>query len=275
MEFIGPLLAKMAVTAALVVSASVAAERSGPFLGGIIISLPVSAGPGFVFLALKSDDAFVAASALNGLASQGATCAFILAFTQLATRINPLAALLAGSLAWLAVALAIARWEPGFLPALAFALACFAVAIPLAQRPDAAADPAKRRAGFPSLLGRALLTGTLIASVVTASELLGSMWTGLLLCYPIALTTLSLILILRHGGALAAATLARTLPPLVVFPGFMVAVHLLALPVGSGWALVAAFAFSIIGVAAIGAAGHLIGQRRAARRNSLVPAAED
>jgi hypothetical protein len=44
-----PLLVKIGATVALVVGASVAAERSGPFLGALIATLPVSAGPAYIF----------------------------------------------------------------------------------------------------------------------------------------------------------------------------------------------------------------------------------
>ncbi|MFO0294453.1 MAG: hypothetical protein ACK51F_14050, partial [Rhodospirillales bacterium] len=72
------LAAKMAVTAAIVVAAAVAAERAGPRFGGLIAALPVSAGPAYVFLALKSDDGFIAAAALAGLYANAATALFLL-----------------------------------------------------------------------------------------------------------------------------------------------------------------------------------------------------
>jgi hypothetical protein len=41
---------RMAVTAAFVVTASVITERSGPVIGALIATLPISAGPSYVFL---------------------------------------------------------------------------------------------------------------------------------------------------------------------------------------------------------------------------------
>ena len=43
---------RMAITAAFVVSASVITERSGPVIGALVATLPISAGPSYVFLAL-------------------------------------------------------------------------------------------------------------------------------------------------------------------------------------------------------------------------------
>ena len=43
---------RMAITAAFVVTASVITERSGPVIGALVATLPISAGPSYVFLAL-------------------------------------------------------------------------------------------------------------------------------------------------------------------------------------------------------------------------------
>ena len=53
----------MAVTAAFVVTASIITERSGPVIGALIATLPISAGPSYVFLALDHDAAFIAEGA--------------------------------------------------------------------------------------------------------------------------------------------------------------------------------------------------------------------
>ena len=63
----------MAVAAAFVVAASMITERSGPAIGALVATLPVSAGPSYVFLALDHDDAFIAQSALASLPINGAT----------------------------------------------------------------------------------------------------------------------------------------------------------------------------------------------------------
>ena len=63
----------MAVTAAFVVSASVITERSGPVIGALVATLPISAGPSYVFLALDHDAAFIAEGALASLPINAAT----------------------------------------------------------------------------------------------------------------------------------------------------------------------------------------------------------
>jgi hypothetical protein len=55
---------KIVLTAAIVVAAATASERAGPLLGALILTLPIGAGPSYVFLALQHDPDFIAASAL-------------------------------------------------------------------------------------------------------------------------------------------------------------------------------------------------------------------
>src|SRR5579883_1439902 len=58
------LAAKLAITAAFVVGAARTAERAGPLIGAMVATLPIAAGPAYVFLALDHDASFIAASAL-------------------------------------------------------------------------------------------------------------------------------------------------------------------------------------------------------------------
>ena len=61
------LIVKMAVTAGFLLAATVTAERFGPLVGGLVATLPISAGPVYMFLALDHDAHFIAQSALGSL----------------------------------------------------------------------------------------------------------------------------------------------------------------------------------------------------------------
>ena len=73
LTFILLLALRMAVTAAFVVTASVITERSGPVIGALVATLPISAGPSYVFLALDHDAGFIAEGALASLPINAAT----------------------------------------------------------------------------------------------------------------------------------------------------------------------------------------------------------
>ena len=86
--FILTLSLRMAVTAAFVVSASVVTERAGPVIGALVATLPISAGPAYVFLALDHDSAFIAEGALASLPINAATIFLALTYVLLAQRHN-------------------------------------------------------------------------------------------------------------------------------------------------------------------------------------------
>ena len=89
---------RMAVAAAFVVTASIITERSGPVIGALIATLPISAGPSYVFLALDHDAAFIAEGALASLAINAATMFLSLIYVVLAQRQNALVSI-AGAMA--------------------------------------------------------------------------------------------------------------------------------------------------------------------------------
>ena len=60
---------KAVMTAAVVVAASVAAQRSGPLMAALITALPTAASATYIILALEHPPAFVAASALGSMAA--------------------------------------------------------------------------------------------------------------------------------------------------------------------------------------------------------------
>ena len=78
------LATKMVSTGMLVVVASILVERAGPFIGAMVATLPISAGPAYVFISLDHDSTFVAESALVSLAINAAVALYISAYALLA-----------------------------------------------------------------------------------------------------------------------------------------------------------------------------------------------
>src|SRR6267143_2306110 len=102
LAFILTLALRMAVTAAFVVTASVITERSGPAIGALIATLPISAGPSYVFLALDHDAAFIAQGALASLPINAATIVLSLTYVVLAQRHNATVSCLSAVAVWIA-----------------------------------------------------------------------------------------------------------------------------------------------------------------------------
>jgi len=244
------LLVKILATVSVVLLASVAAERGGPFWGGLICSLPLGAGPGYVLLALQATPGFVAASALNSFAATAAVNLFLVAVVKLAPRCT-IVPLLAGALGvWLAAVLVIREiaWTP--LTATAAVLATFLIGVRLTRGATAgvvAATPPRSRLDLPL---RALATGLVVAGIVTASQAIGTRMTGILLVFPIVLVSFVIVIHGRLGGAAAAATMANGLRAM---PGFCLALmtlHVLA-PSGLVLALCSALGASLAYVLAV------------------------
>src|SRR5690348_18505364 len=106
--FILLLALRMAVAAIFVVTASVVTERSGPAIGALIATLPISAGPAYVFLALDHDSAFIAQGALTSLPINEATIFLGLTYTLLAQRYNLLISYGSAAAVWIGIAMFIA-----------------------------------------------------------------------------------------------------------------------------------------------------------------------
>src|SRR5437764_681578 len=105
--FITLLLVKMTITAGFVVLASVITERVGPVIGALVSTLPVAAGPGYVFLALDHDPAFLAQAAIASLAVNAATGIYGMVYVLLAQRRPLRIALPAGLGTWIVCAVLI------------------------------------------------------------------------------------------------------------------------------------------------------------------------
>ena len=99
------LIVKMAITAGFVLAATMTAERAGPLVGGLVATLPIGAGPVYVFLALDHDAHFIAQSAVASLAINAVNVIFALVYALLAQRRSLIVSLPGAFLVWLVLAL--------------------------------------------------------------------------------------------------------------------------------------------------------------------------
>jgi len=234
---LAPLLAKMATTAAIVIVAALAAERAGPQVGGLIASLPISAGPSYVFLAMGNDDAFMSGVGLGGLFSNAVTALYLLFLATFGARLPALPLFVSGLLAW-AVANAILRQVPETLAfALAANVACYGVAIALARRMRFPPPSGRAARGWIDLFLRALLVAALVGTVVTVSDLVGPSMTGVVALFPVSFTSVGLMIHARLGGQACAAAMASGLAAMLGFTAGLVLLHLGAQPLGRWTAL--------------------------------------
>jgi len=223
--FILTLVLRMAVTAAFVIAASIITERSGAVIGALVATLPVSAGPSYLFLALDHDAAFIATSALASLPLNAATTFMALIYVLMAQRHRMLASLAAGISVWFVFAVLVRTFHWSLTAGIAVNVIAFVVCLPLVQRFRAAKMPLITRRWFDIPL-RASLVATVVATVVTLSNSVGPTISGIIALFPVVFTSLILILHPRIGGPGTAAVLANGLWGLI---GFACAIALLSL----------------------------------------------
>jgi hypothetical protein len=236
-----PPLVKALATGLLVVSASALAESLGPFWGALIASLPVSAGPAYVFLAMQHGADFVAASALSSFAVNAATGLFLIVYGLLAQRLSPWRGLMTAVLAWL---LNLVVYGVGF------------GLLKAARRTEAKSEPVARRRRF-DLPVRAVAVAAFVSVVVAVSSILGPNVTGIAAVFPISLISLIVIVRPRIGSLASSLLAANALRSMLGFGMMLLTLHL-AIPVwGTATALIMALLVSVFW-----SAGMLLLRRR-------------
>lgn len=262
---------KMLATAATVIAAALGAERAGPRLGGLITSLPVSAGPAYVLLALKSDDAFVAASGLGSYTTMAGAAAF-LAFVILAgPRLGAIATVLWGFVAWSAAIAATLVLPRGAIVSSLINAAAFAGAFLATRRADAGIVAGRAARGHLDLLLRAVAIGLLVAVVVTVSDAIGPNATGVAALFPVTFLSVTWTLHRRLGGAATAAVMASALKAMIGFALALLVIHIAAEPLGRWWALLLSLATTLGWSAMLLFAPALRGVSRGRRKASSSP----
>jgi hypothetical protein len=241
----GLLLVKMAIAAAVVVTCSLIAERSGPKLAAMIATLPISLGPVLFFLALEHEPAFIAESARGTMHSNVANAGFVLAYVLAAQRLATLPSLAAALTAWIAVLLGVRALSLAALPLTLLATVAL-VLVHLLVRPFLAARPSvlSKRAWFAVPL-RAACVAALVGGVTVASHQVGANWSGILAGLPLVLSSLVLILQPRIGGAATAALIGNGALGLLGVGLGLAVLHFTAVPLGSGPALALGLLLSI------------------------------
>ena len=232
LAFILTLVLRMTITAAFVVTASVITERSGPALGALVATLPISAGPSYVFLALDHDAAFIAEGALASLPVNAATIFLGLTYVVLAQRQSAIVSCLTAVAVWIAFASVIRSVQWTLTAGLIANAVAFAICVPLLRRFRHVKMPLITRRWYDIPL-RALLVATLVATVVTASGWVGPKISGIIALFPVVFTSMMLILHPRIGGPPTAAVLANSAGGLMGLGIAIAVLHIAALRFGS------------------------------------------
>jgi len=237
MMFAFGLLLKIVMTVGIVVAASIVVERSGPFVGSLMASLPTAGGAALIIIAMEHPPAFVSQTAIGSIVSNVICTVFALAYAFLAQR-RSLAVSLGGAfLVWFVCAALTRLVEWNIATVVVLAVIVFPLTI-LAGKPLRAESPPKARVALTGydLAWRAGVVTLCVLVVTAASHSIGSFASGLLTFFPVAMGSYFVILHPRIGGRATASVAAHVQAPLIGLGLGLLAVHLLAETLGVWWA---------------------------------------
>ncbi|QPF91662.1 hypothetical protein [Bradyrhizobium commune] len=241
LHFILFLLLRMAIAATFVVTASIIAERSGPVIGALVATLPISAGPSYAFLAIDHDAAFIAQGALASLPVNAATIFMCLIYVVLAQRHGMVVSCASAFAVWIAIASVIRQFDWSLAAGLAANLIAFGICIPLLAGYRHVKMPLVGRRWYDVPM-RAALVATLVAIVVSTSNWVGPRISGIIALFPVVFSSMMVILHPRIGGPPTAAVLANSAWGLLGFGMAIVVLHLGVVWFGSAIGLCLALA---------------------------------
>lgn len=244
MLFFITLVIKMTIAALFVIAATVTAERAGAVVGALVATLPISAGPAYVFLSLDHPSEFIASSALTSLVANVATGACAFTFMLLAQRAHLVLSLVAGVAVWFVLAHGLneLHWTPlgaALLNAIAFPMYHW---IGRTFREVRMPRLPLRPADF---VMRGLVVALLVAALVTLSFRIGPRGSGELAVFPAMYTSIMIVLYRRVGPRAAAAVVANGFLGLAGFGAAMLTLQTTVIPLGIPAALTLALAVSI------------------------------
>src|SRR5688500_11831108 len=243
---------KLLLAPLLVVASSLAGRRWGPRVAGILIVLPVVAGPILLILYLDHGSRFAAGAASAATLGIVPLALFTVLFGYLSRRHSWFLTLLASWLTVLAADLALAQVEVPVGAALVLALLALHGASTLLRRlhpPPLPPPPAP----WWDLPARAVATAVLVLLVTGTAASVGPALTGVLTPFPIALSVVCAFATAQTGHVGVLTLLRGIVPGLDGFAlfCFLIAITIDHLPavVAFGTATAAAVGFAIFLVA--------------------------
>lgn len=210
------ILTKVALTAALIVGATLAAERLRPAWAGIIATIPLSSGAAHFMLALNESASFVAEAALGSLVASIAAFAYLGVFVRLAPRMSAFGSTACAFLTWLVLGFVIVHLEWTGIAAMIANLLAFAVVFRTTRSwRHNNGEGRKTRPSGREIAMRGGAAGLLATVVSVSAQFIGPTLAGMLAVFPVVYVSVAFIVHRRLGGEAASATMTAAVLPLV------------------------------------------------------------
>jgi hypothetical protein len=249
------LLSKLLLAPLLVIGASLAGRRWGPRASGLLVALPLVAGPILFIASAEHGARFGAHAASASLLGLAALAAFVVVVVKTSRSRAWLKVLASGWLVYLTVALAFSTVTPAPALGLTVAAGAFLLAGLLTRDRGAALD------GRPSstlpkwdIPARAVATAALVLAVTGLSAALGPAVTGVLAPFPVSTSVLAGFVLVQHGPRHVGELLRGFLRGALGFAFFCFLVAVLLVPLGAP----AAFAIGLCGALLVQLAAQIV-----------------
>jgi hypothetical protein len=257
------LLVKLVLAPLLVVGSSLAGRRWGHEVSGLLVALPLVAGPILLITDLEHGAHFAARAAAASMLGLVALASFVVVFARVSRRRGWVFAVAAGWTAFLIVALAFSTVSITAGIGLALAIGGFALAPRLmGADPHFEGVPIEQLPAW-DLPARAFATALLVLGLTGAAAGLGPTLTGVLTPFPVSTAVLAAFVLALEGPPYANAVLRGFLRGAFGFTAFCFLVAVLLLPLGT----FAAFVLALCGALA----GQLLARLLIGRREAVAP----
>jgi uncharacterized membrane protein (GlpM family) len=243
--FLTGLLLKIALTAGIVVTASIVVERSGPFIGALIAALPTAGGAAMIILAWEHPPAFIAESAVGSMVANAVVAVFALSYAVLAQRNTLLVSISGAYVVWFGAAFLTRYVDWNAASAALLNVVVYPLAIVAGGRFRVTGVVRRLHLTAADFAWRTGVVTLCVLIVTAASYSIGSFLSGLFAFFPVAMGSFFVILQPRIGGPAAASVAAHVHAPLIGLGLSLLAVHLLAEPIGVWWSYAAGLSIGI------------------------------
>jgi len=261
LEILGHFLWKAGATIFVLLLISKVAERSGPFMASIFLTLPMNAGPGYFFIALEVPPEFIAQGALMSFATVAGVLVYTGVYVQATRRCGYWTCVLIASCSWGIAAWLVSLLSASLPNALMSIAAGAVIGVSLRRKLDVFSKPDKQTSGWMLSLIRASTGGLAVASIATTAKFLGPDLTGIAFSFPITFVATSWMLSHLYGLDFSAATIQSAQLTVPTYASFCLVLHLAATPNIGGLSGLQAWGLAIASSLLMGLLMGIFGQR--------------
>jgi len=242
------LLMKLTLAPLLVAAATLITRRWGPRVGGLLMGLPLTTGPIFLFLATDQGPRFAARTSVGILFGLIGLAAFAVAYAASSSRLGWLSSLGLAVAAFLAFSIAASQFGSDIVIAAFAAWITLLLATSLIRKPrlGAALPPSP----WWDLWVRMIAVAALTLATTAAAGRLGAVLSGIVGTYPVAITVVVTFTHAQLGSDAVAAMLRGSVLMWFGFVSCFLAIGLLieklGIAVSMSFGVLAAVATSVL-----------------------------